>query len=97
MTDKEDTIHKAEQIISAALECRGVIYSMPKPARHHTIINAVFPPGKPLSVDPIYQGFLTNKGRFVDRFDAMKIAKNSVLGFAEKIGDRTDLFSEDLW
>ena len=42
------------------------------------------------------QGFMTDKGRFVDRLEACKIAK-SAGQIINKTGPEDDLFSEDLW
>lgn len=46
-------------------------------------------------VDPVHQGFLTNKGRFVNRveaYGAKQFIKPSTMG-----GKAPELFSEDLW
>lgn len=40
-----------------------------------------------------HQGFLTSKGRFVDREEAMMIA----VAAGQTTGGKTDLFSEDLY
>ena len=52
---------------------------------------------KLVSRDPDHQGFLTSKGRFVDRKDALKIALEN-----DQVIDRTqirgeNLYSEDLY
>jgi hypothetical protein len=52
---------------------------------------------KAVSRNPYHQGFLTSKGRFVDRKEALKIAleNDQVIDKAEIRGNR--LFSEDLY
>lgn len=84
----------------------------PTPARHHTLIHALFPHGIRQCV--LYdldglddQGFLTDTGRFVNRREACRIvvANNQPLRPpppgampppAER-GDDGELYSEDLW
>jgi hypothetical protein len=44
---------------------------------------------------PPKQGFLTNKNRFVDRFEAARIAKAANQAKDIQLGD--ELVSEDLW
>jgi hypothetical protein len=60
--------------------------------RHHDIIRRF--QGE-ISRYPEDQGFYTSKGRFVDRKEAMIIAKEA--GQVENIGTREMLFSEDLY
>lgn len=44
------------------------------------------------------QGFLTNKNRFVDRKEALEIARNAGQVYEEKLGNPLiGLFSEDLY
>ena len=55
-----------ERIISAALcAANGLICSLPAPARHHTIMHALFKIEARL--EELEQGFLTSTGRFVGR------------------------------
>lgn len=60
--------------------------------RHHDIIRRF--QGE-ISRYPEDQGFYTSKGRFVDRKEAMIIAKEA--GQVENLGTREMLFSEDLY
>lgn len=48
-----------------------------------------------VSRNPEDQGFYTSKGRFVDRYEACKIAKES--GQIEVDDEKTVLYSEDLY
>lgn len=52
---------------------------------------------KLVSRNPYHQGFLTSKGRFVDRKEGLKIAleNNQVIDHAEIRGE--ELYSEDLY
>lgn len=85
-----------EAIAAAAIEHDGLVFSMPKPARHHHIIHAMSRIG--LGPEKVKnQGFLTSKGEFVGRGVARFIAVR-----AGQIDDRKShhpnhLFSEDLW
>lgn len=72
-----------------------VFVSVPRPVRHHHIIHALARAGMEI---PIVgeQGFMTSKGRFVDRDVARDIARSAgqLLGRAS---DGQSLFSEDVW
>lgn len=86
-------------IIAAAIRHGDLIISMPKPARHHDIINRFVAIEDHIIVSPIDQGFLTNKGQFLER----KEAKQHAITCNQKFRDdyepfrSNDLFSEDLW
>lgn len=83
-------------IDKAAISYLGVIYSLPRPNRHHDIIRymvescGVVPPCSGV------QGFLTTTNEFVDRKQARIIAENQsqLLPRASK---SVNLFSEDVW
>lgn len=77
-------------IVSAAIQIDGVIYSLPKPARHHDIMFRI-PEGH--VVQPDEQGFLTSEGTFAHRRLAHRIAFKS--GQVATMDGQ--LFSEDLW
>jgi hypothetical protein len=61
--------------------------------RHHNILWQ----SKSVSRNPHHQGFLTSKGRFVDRKEGLTIAleNNQVLDLSDIRGD--NLYSEDLY
>lgn len=86
----------SKMITHVAIKYNGKIYSLPKPNRHHHVIRMI--PGG--IAGPDIQGFLTDKGVFLDRYDAYNYAvlhgqlkrdegKMSYQG--------NQLFSEDLW
>jgi len=85
-----------ERIVSAAIYC-GAIISLPRPARHGTIIATM---DTTMGIDgllayPDRQGFITDTGRFVNRVEAFGIAWRAGQIINESKGPQ--LFSEDLW
>jgi hypothetical protein len=83
-----------ETIVAAALRKDELIFSIPPPARHHTIFWAM----APLYIEPINfdQGFVTSTGRFVARNEACSIAREAKQ-ILIKTGPEYELFSEDVW
>lgn len=87
-----------EIIIAVAFKWHGLIISMPKPARHHNVIAEMFQFGLPKEMGFVQnQGFITNMGRFVDRVEGFKIAKEAdqIKGNVPNLTEY--LISEDLW
>ena len=84
-----------ERIIAAAIQWEGVTISLPKPARHGQVLHCAEQFLK-TNVHYACQGFLTSKGRFVNRVQARQIAYVAGQEPKETGGDR-DLYSEDLW
>lgn len=83
-----------ETIVAAAIiRHTGDVFSLPRPARHHTLIHYLAAEGDPVPING-EQGFITNRGRFVDRETALLIAQD-----AGQVGSTSHdrLFSEDLW
>lgn len=84
-----------ERIEAAAVQYKGAVWTLPRPARHHHIlwaIDRVHPGGE--IVLPDDQGFVTDAGRFVGRAEAKMVA----LGAGQTVAPPgSDLFSEDLW
>jgi len=85
-----------ERIVAAAIQLGGVTFSLPRPARHHTVMHSL---GLYLSTQDLAaatQGFITSEGRFVNRCQARQIAHLS--GQEPKTtGPAHELYSEDLW
>lgn len=81
-------------IVAAAIEYEGVVYTLPKPMRHHNIIKYMRDKGLPRK-SVRNQGFVTNDGKFVDRLEGAAIALAS--GQIEELSYPPNLFSEDLW
>lgn len=94
-----------ETIKCAALRMKeGNLFSLDRPARHHDIFRMMRTTHVPLPNES-EQGFLTDTGRFVDRFEARKIAEAAGQLIASVIDDKgrayqrphDQLFSEDVW
>lgn len=96
-----DALEKAtsERIVAAAI-FHGACVSLPPPARHHTVLNfmATIMEIDTALIHPVNQGFLTSKGRFVNRTEAFYIA-DRMGQIIEKTGNQGEptLYSEDLW
>jgi hypothetical protein len=79
---------------------RQTFVAAPAPARHHHILHQIWPIGAgPRSLDR-GQGFVTDKGRYVDRNEGWKIAEAAGQIIARCGGDTTDggtLYSENVW
>jgi len=88
--------------MSEAIACAAIrhidtdkLWSAPRPARHHNLIHTIFKEiGRTVGSKHV-QGFLTTTGRFVDRHEAFKIAKEVGQLSPDDKGDT--LISEDLW
>lgn len=84
----------AEKIVAVAIRHKGLIVTLPAPARHGDVLHPLYAITGEL-VGPGDQGFMTSTGRFVGRRAAAGIAIN-----AEQILEPKwppDLYSEDLW
>ena len=97
-----------EHIIAAAIRFDGKVWTVPRPGRHHDVIRHITEIAK-VNFVAGEQGFIAGtggvQGRFVDRYEARKIADAAgqvIAGRRDKDGiayvaqdDR--LFSEDVW
>lgn len=92
-------------MISAAAILRdGVIWTLPRPARHHNILWAMYDvdnnsaPDKRPKIIPATgeQGFVTEKGQFLKRDEAYRVAIKAGQFLKEPCAP-PNLFSEDLW
>lgn len=78
----------------AILTQDGALWSLPSPNRHHHLFAlAAFQGHNP---EPGEQGFTTDAGRFVDRVEALAIARAADQPI-RKQGNVEKLYSEDLW
>lgn len=86
-----------EKIVSAAICIDGFIITQPPPARHHNLLRVAHEwGGRELTQnDRALQGFLTNRGRYVDRIEGARIALAAQQ--LEQTNWGEDLYSEDLW
>lgn len=73
--------------------------SAPPPFRHHHLMHPLYDlTDKKARTGPDNQGFLTNRGRFVGREEALQIALASGQPLIDHPSRHaTQLFSEDLW
>lgn len=87
-----------ERLTGVALRWEERVYSLPAPKKHHDLIaharEILELPRE--ACNATCQGFVTNTGRFVDRVEALAIAKAA--GQVKRdIGRARILFSEDVW
>lgn len=95
----------SEHITAAAFIIGGTLaVSMPPPARHHHLMRLLEKEGFVKRVNSDMQGFITSTGRFVDRFEAMTIAREAGQLIVRKSGrlggeisTMSELYSEDVW
>jgi len=93
------------KITHVALRWKGQVWSLPRPYRHHHIIQVIesltTPADRAKGIDCSEgrgdQGFLDETGKYLDRKSALKVALET-----NQVLDRNDiragrLFSEDLW
>jgi hypothetical protein len=87
-----------ETIVAAAIYHGGTIF-LPRPARHHTILQAMDTEMQIGGViNPQQQGFITSTGRYVNRTEAWYIALAAGQITRKTSGEDTpNLYSEDLW
>ena len=92
-------------IKQCAVRSGGVIWTLPRPARHDEVLRVVRESMssesyamKRCSTDEnerLIQGFITDGGEFVDRLAAGRIAKAA--GQVRRLCWAPNLYSEDLW
>lgn len=81
-----------ETITSAAIVTFDLrVWSLPSPFRHHHIFALAALLGSEINTHT--QGFCTSSGRFVNRKEAMHIARKA----SQTNSFKPDLYSEDLW
>ena len=87
------------RIATAAIRVNGEIWTLPRPARHHHLVETWSRShrtnGKPTRIPRHDQGFMTTNGRFVDRREEALIAIYS--GEIGELRWPPNLYSEDLW
>lgn len=91
---------ETETVVAAACIYKGTVYSLPPPARHHNVMRHIWDTvGGEAFIGPGAQGFVTSRGRFVNRREALRIVKAAgqpqIDHPALNVGER--LYSEDLW
>lgn len=81
-------------IVAAACQLNGLTFSMPAPARHHDILEAMHVAGIETGYED--QGFLDHRGIFLGRKAAMIVAYRWGQ-VTDEFEDGGELFSEHLW
>lgn len=86
-----------ERIDRVAIKWKGICHTAAPPYRHHNVIHEMAERGfGPECMRE--QGFMTDRGRFVDRVEAFKIAgKAGQIKGGGMSNLQNGLFSEDLW
>ena len=87
-----------ERITHVAIKLAdGTIVSLPKPARHSSVLLQC--QAKGFTCRNSTQGFLTSKGRFVTREEAypIAVAAGQLIGREQGGGTSGRLYSEDVW
>lgn len=99
----------AEKIMRAALRSGIWVASLPRPARHHDVKQSVLSSEGTLNPDTDHsawvhqaeEGFVTSTGRFVDRQEAVTVARAAgqipPAAFPKRCEPQDELFSEDVW
>lgn len=84
-----------ELVVAAAIRWGGLVVMVERPGRHGNCINQMHGNG----MAHADHGFVTNRGRFVDRQEAAKIVKAAGQGSTRDFGPGypDSLFSEDMW
>jgi hypothetical protein len=84
-------------IVGVAIKHRrtGEVFAMTKPARHFNLLEQLRSDGK-FEFTHGEQGFLTDEGTFIDRFQARGYVELNGQPTLHRVGTR-DLLSEDLW
>jgi len=91
------TDSEVECIVAVAYKRDDEVWALPQPARHHNVMQ-FWRQATGNTYSPYHeQGFLTSKGRFVDRVEsrALAIAAGQVVD--DDVLHHDQLFSEDLW
>lgn len=88
------------KIIGVAIKCGEIVFSLPAPNRHHNVIHYIGENSGDQFIEKGIQGFITNHGEFLNRKEAMALAKandqlNRISG--EQYYQGPELYSEDLW
>jgi len=90
------TTRRGRKVVSVALRKDDMIYSLPRPARHHDVIHKIYDVIDRQVTSEYEQGFLDSEGMFMDRETAMVFAKKNNQIIRLPVMSET-LYSEDLW
>lgn len=87
-----------ETIVGVASYAYGKLYQLPKPYRHHDLLDIMYKErGEVEQVAADEEGFYTSLGRYVNREEGLVIAKQANQILAERHNHPTELYSESVW
>ena len=87
-----------EHIVSVGIMFDSKLYSCPAPDRHHHVLRLIYAEhGSNRNCNISVQGFVNNKGEFLDRKDALVVALRANQVIDPNSVRANQLFSEDLW
>lgn len=90
-------IIEGEHIEAAAVKFDGTILALPRPNRHHHVFREYYRHhSTDMPTESLDQGFITSRGRFVDRTEGLVIADRHGQ-IVKKHPTFSELFSEDMW
>ena len=81
---------------AAIKDTEGNIHTLPRPARHHTIIHAMYAEGINCNRSEAIQGFILDDDTFIERIPAAILALENGQCKDDLIAP-PKLYSEDLW
>lgn len=99
-SDGWDRIFKKPMIVGVAVKTDKTVYSLPNPNRHHNVLRMMTNLYITRNYGTEVQGFVDDKGNFLNREDAYTLAKSN--GQLKRISgpefyQGNELYSEDLW
>jgi hypothetical protein len=87
---------KESIIASSVMDRAGIIYCAMAPGRHHHVMALCFELNGKQTAEVKKQGFITSYGRYVDREEALDLAKLNGQ-FSQEDIHKAKLYSEDVW
>lgn len=92
------------RVVAAAIRENGIVYTVPRPGRHHTVMMHMRDAHGFTYVSGREQGFVLSDGTYADRERAYEVAKAAGQLIAREGGYRKgevhegpELYSEDVW
>lgn len=87
-----------ETIVGVASKAYGKLYQLPKPYRHHNLLDLMYREYPEQMQVADEEGFITSTGRYVNREEAYLIAQqaNQILSERHPSG-LVELYSESVW
>lgn len=87
-----------ETIVAVASKAYGKLYQLPKPNRHHNLLDLMYAENNgAFQVAADEEGFITSTGRYVNREEGYLIAQQANQIIAERHRPGDELYSESVW